>query len=140
MIRSKVFGKMWVVAAALLFLCAFVESGIEVQWAAAHWQVYIIIAAISFTYGGIELLLRGAYFERNGMIGRAAPYFIGACALVGTVLRIISLANGEMFISGGTMTEDGGFLVIDVLLLVLGAVGAVKSRQLRRDRDKPADE
>ena len=139
MIRSRVFARMWVVSAILLFLCALIEGLLDVQWA-AHWQIYIIIAVVSFTYGGIELLLRGAYFEKNGMIGWAVPYLIGACALIGTILRIVGFAKGDQFVSGGIMSEDGGFLIIDLLLLVLGAVGVVKSRQLRYNGAELPDE
>ena len=140
MIRSKVFAKMWVVTAVLLFLCALIESLLEVQWA-AQWQIYIIIAAASLTYGGIELLLRGAaYSEKTGKIGWAGPYFIGICALVGAVLRIVGFAKGDQFVSSGIMTEDGGFLIIDLLLLVLGAVGVIKSRQLRYNGAELPDE
>jgi hypothetical protein len=134
-IRSNVFAKMWVVTGVLLFLCAFIESAFEAQWA-IHWQTYILIAVVSFTYGGIELLLRDAYFEKNGMAGWSVPYLIALTATINTVWRIVGFMKGDQFAANGIMTEDGGFFIIGLLLFSYGAVGVVKSRRLRYQSEK----
>jgi hypothetical protein len=137
-IRSNVFAKMWVITGALLFVCALIEGSLALQWA-VHWQTYILIAVVSFTYGGIELLLRDAYFEKSGMVGWAIPYLIAISAFVSTVLRIVGFLQGKHFAINGSMTEEGGFFIISLLILAYGAVGVVKSRQLHLQPEKGID-
>jgi D-alanyl-lipoteichoic acid acyltransferase DltB (MBOAT superfamily) len=130
---------MWVITGVLLLVCAFIESVFSVEWAQS-WQTYLIIAAVSFSYGCIELLLRGAYYERNGMTGWGIPYLIAGLSFITTVWHIVDFARGEEFIRYGIMTEEGGYFVIGLLLLVFGIVGVIKSLQLRNHWEKPDEE
>jgi len=130
MIRSHVFATMWLITIALLFLSAFVEATFEIDWA-PHWQTYILIAALPSTFGGITLLVKGAHFEKRGMIGWGTPYLITALALLVTIAGIIGFASGNPFLSNGALTEDAGLLIIGLLFLPYGTVGIIKSRQLR---------
>ncbi|MDR0839384.1 MAG: hypothetical protein LBN99_07045 [Oscillospiraceae bacterium] len=138
-IRSVVFTRTWVMTAVLLLACSFVEGGLEVEWA-LPWQTHLIVAAAATAYSGIELLLRGAYFERNGMTGWGVPYMLAALSLISTVWHIVDFARGEKIAENGALTVDGGFFVTTLLLLAFGVVGVVKSRQLRKHWEKPDEE
>ncbi|MDR0858682.1 MAG: hypothetical protein LBN97_06610 [Oscillospiraceae bacterium] len=127
-IRARVFGKMWITTVVLLFLCALIESGFEIQWAQT-WQTYIIIAVITTSYGGIELILRGAYFWKDGSVGWVAPYAITGVSLMAIVSHF---KDGDKFIESGMLTEAGGFFITSVLLLAFGVIGVVKSQQIRQ--------
>ncbi|MDR0906193.1 MAG: hypothetical protein LBN00_08495 [Oscillospiraceae bacterium] len=137
-IRSTVLTRAWILTVALLFACAFVESALEVEWAQS-WQTYLLVAVVSFTYGGIELLLRGAYFEKNGMVGWGLPYVLAVLALISTVWRVVDFVRGDKFIADGILTEEGGFFIISLLLLAFGTIGVVKSRELRNHWEEPDD-
>ncbi|MDR0861724.1 MAG: hypothetical protein LBN30_02980 [Oscillospiraceae bacterium] len=129
-VRYRVFARMCMMMLGLLFACMFVEGGLELE-VAPHWLMYLLIATISFAAGGIELLLRGAYFEKNGM-GWGVPYLLLAVALLSFVMNVIEFARGDAFAANGMLTEDGTFFLLSLMWIAFGTVGVVKSRQLRK--------
>jgi hypothetical protein len=91
------------------------------------------------TAGGIELLLRDVYFETSGR-GWYVPYLLVVASLVFALYRLTGFIRGDRFTTEGTLTEQGGFFVITLLIFAYGAVGVLKSQQIRSRREKPREE
>ncbi|MDR1640787.1 MAG: hypothetical protein LBT59_13915 [Clostridiales bacterium] len=137
MIRSHVFSHMYFSLSVLTVLNAFLFS-FDVEWA-SFWAATILLFVVSLVGGGMELLARGAFFQKNGT-GWVLPYLIAGIGAFPLISFIIQIIGGLEFQSNGKLTDDAVLLIVDICLVAFGIFGIIRSRQMRHDWEKPDEE
>ena len=122
-IRGNIFKHMVIIFVVLLFINAFL-SGNDIIWANG-FHSSIIIILISGAVGSIEMIFREVYsvdYKQQLFLISV----IGGTSLVSLILNIIHVINGEELILNGILTDNGGFLIMSVLIFSIGLCGAIK--------------
>ncbi|MCL2772444.1 MAG: hypothetical protein FWD71_03755 [Oscillospiraceae bacterium] len=129
-IRGNIFKHMFFTMGALVMLNAFLAS-LDIIWADGFYMNLLIFFA-AIAAGSVEMIFRDVYITRpmQQRIIMAVMLLIGLFIFV---VHIWQLFYGEPILVSGVLTDNGGSLIMSVLVLAIGVSLAVK---LLRDKFK----
>lgn len=122
-IRGEVFFHGFITALVLLLLNAFLHS-VNVVWASGFHQNILVMMLIS-TITGIEAILRGAYFGRGKSRWMVIGVF-GLLSLVLIVLNVQHIAQGEVLLESGMLTDNGFSLALVIMFTSITIISIAK--------------
>ena len=120
-IRGDIFKHGFLIAGALMLLNAFLQ-GEGFEWANG-FQQNILMLILASTVVSIEFHLRGVYFGKGGR-RKAFIAVFGFCSIFLLVLSVIHHAQGEKFLVGYRLT-DNGFHIAGGIMFSINAICAI---------------
>jgi len=111
-IKNNIYGHMFVVFVVLLYLNAcLMRSGII--WADIYDSTLIILF-FTLALGTLEMIFNDVY-----VYDLKIQILIGILGLIGMILTIIDIINGEKIFLNESLTRTGGGLITMILLLFI---------------------
>lgn len=111
-IRANIFKHMFFIIAGLISLNTFLAT-LDVVWAKGVYpNIIILIAAIAA--GTIEMIFKDVYFKDNE---QRWMIVLGITYAFLFIMNISHMLAGEKFISGGTLTNVGFWMIYSMFML-----------------------